>query len=165
MRSLGVCFALASFLNETAAYVHTGLRGADWRTSPKAEGAALQARLDLPQPLRNDDGSQERRNASSLFTGILLGLCVAVTGWTSSPKSALASGDVGNGETVFASNCVSCHAAGTNKIYPTQDLKKAALQKNGKYSEAGDEWPAAYACVWREAHGAGDRGRGCLCQG
>eukprot|EP00536_Pseudo-nitzschia_multiseries_P010830 jgi/Psemu1/307662/fgenesh1_kg.345_\ len=36
--------------------------------------------------------------------------------------------DVGNGETVFNSNCAACHAGGQNVIMPDKTLEKEALE-------------------------------------
>ncbi len=52
------------------------------------------------------------------------------------PNSALAAGDAAQGAKVFNANCNACHQGGTNRIIPMKNLKKEALEKFGKYSEA-----------------------------
>lgn len=45
------------------------------------------------------------------------------------------SADVEAGKKIFMNNCSACHSNGLNAIMPEKTLKKAALEKNGMFSE------------------------------
>jgi cytochrome c6 len=44
--------------------------------------------------------------------------------------------EVSEGAKIFNNNCASCHAGGSNRVNAAKNLKKAALEENGKYSLA-----------------------------
>jgi cytochrome c6 len=44
--------------------------------------------------------------------------------------------EVSEGAKIFNNNCASCHAGGSNRVVAAKNLKKAALEKYGKYSVA-----------------------------
>eukprot|EP00440_Ansanella_granifera_P016644 gb/GFBE01018080.1/.p1 GENE.gb/GFBE01018080.1/~~gb/GFBE01018080.1/.p1 ORF type:complete len:185 (+),score=27.55 gb/GFBE01018080.1/:1-555(+) len=110
-----VLLALAAFWRAQA---YVAPRG---RCSPATPSPA--AAPSWPVPPRD----AEKR---PLAVGVAIGLFAALL--VCRPAAVVAA-DLANGEAVFDSKCVSCHAGGGNKIYPMQNLSKQALQQNGKY--------------------------------
>jgi cytochrome c6 len=71
----------------------------------------------------------------SVFS-ILSGLAIALTLLMSLSFSQPAFAEVSEGAKIFNNNCAQCHAGGGNSVSGKKTLKKAALEKYKKYSEA-----------------------------
>eukprot|EP00931_Biecheleriopsis_adriatica_P064964 TRINITY_DN39602_c0_g1_i1.p1 TRINITY_DN39602_c0_g1~~TRINITY_DN39602_c0_g1_i1.p1 ORF type:complete len:206 (-),score=41.28 TRINITY_DN39602_c0_g1_i1:27-644(-) len=74
--------------------------------------------------------AEPRSPLLTVARSVALGVLVAIL--AARAQVALAA-DLVHGEAVFDANCVSCHAGGSNKIYPLQNLSKQALERNNKY--------------------------------